>query len=105
VRPASSCFLLFTLFLLGALVLTSAWDAAPEVLEGKGYGKEVDWWSFGTLMFEMFTGLVRPPFILLPMRVRISLNLALAAALLQRRCAADVLQDNQCQTQVPLKHP
>jgi RAC serine/threonine-protein kinase len=33
---------------------------APEVLEGKGYGKEVDWWSFGTLMFEMFTGL--PPF-------------------------------------------
>jgi RAC serine/threonine-protein kinase len=33
---------------------------APEVLEGKGYGKEVDWWSFGTLMYEMFTGL--PPF-------------------------------------------
>lgn len=38
--------------------------AAPEVLEGNGYGKEVDWWSFGTLMYEMFTGLVRhqPPF-------------------------------------------
>jgi len=33
---------------------------APEVLEGKGYGKAVDWWSYGTLMFEMLVGL--PPF-------------------------------------------
>jgi len=33
---------------------------APEVLNGEKYGMPVDWWSFGTLMFEMLTGL--PPF-------------------------------------------
>eukprot|EP00968_Pinguiococcus_pyrenoidosus_P025901 scaffold7033_cov257-Pinguiococcus_pyrenoidosus.AAC.36 len=33
---------------------------APEILEQEGHGKAVDWWSLGTLMFEMMAGL--PPF-------------------------------------------
>jgi len=33
---------------------------APEVLDAKDYGLPVDWWSYGTLMYEMLTGL--PPF-------------------------------------------
>ncbi|KAF2068608.1 hypothetical protein CYY_010065 [Polysphondylium violaceum] len=33
---------------------------APEILKGEPYGKAVDWWSFGTLVYEMLSGL--PPF-------------------------------------------
>lgn len=29
---------------------------APEILKGKGYGKEVDWWALGALIYEMLTG-------------------------------------------------
>lgn len=33
---------------------------APEVLKRQRYGKAVDWWSLGTLLYEMISGL--PPF-------------------------------------------
>lgn len=29
---------------------------APEVIQNKGYGQSVDWWSFGILIFEMAAG-------------------------------------------------
>lgn len=33
---------------------------APEIVEGKGHTKDVDWWSTGILLFEMLCGI--PPF-------------------------------------------
>ena len=33
---------------------------APEILENRGHGTAVDWWSYGTLLYEMMCGL--PPF-------------------------------------------
>lgn len=33
---------------------------APEIIQAKGYGKGVDWWALGVLVFEMLAGY--PPF-------------------------------------------
>jgi serine/threonine protein kinase len=33
---------------------------APEILQHRGHGRAVDWWSLGTLLYEMITG--TPPF-------------------------------------------
>ena len=29
---------------------------APEIIQGKGHGKGVDWWCLGILIFEMLVG-------------------------------------------------
>jgi serine/threonine protein kinase len=35
-------------------------SSSAQILENKGHGTAVDWWSFGTLLYEMMCGL--PPF-------------------------------------------
>ena len=33
---------------------------APEIIKAGGHGRAVDWWSLGTLLYEMYVG--RPPY-------------------------------------------
>jgi serine/threonine protein kinase len=29
---------------------------APEILKNEGHNKNIDWWSFGILLYEMYVG-------------------------------------------------
>ena len=51
----------FTFFSFFSPPILSADFRAPEILQRSGHGKNVDWWSLGTLMYDMLTGAVSPP--------------------------------------------
>lgn len=49
----------FVQFFVCVHLCTSWWrHQAPEILLGKGYNFAVDWWAFGTLLYEMLCGMV-----------------------------------------------
>jgi p70 ribosomal S6 kinase len=51
--------LLFTTHRTNSFIGTMEY-MAPEVVDGSGHGRAVDWWSTGILLYEMLAGV--PPF-------------------------------------------
>jgi len=65
------------------------------MLQGKGYTKAVDWWSFGSLVYEMLSGLVcyfSPTTIFFKNKF---LSFYYSASILLARCARDVSPHHQ----------
>lgn len=48
----------FVVGIVGRCIVGTPEYVAPEVLVGHPYGRAVDWWSVGTLLYEMIAGLV-----------------------------------------------
>ena len=45
----------------GVFLRKSVFDiVSVQVLRGEPYGKTADWWSYGVLLYQMATGMVRP---------------------------------------------
>jgi len=40
------------------LIVVLFYSRAPEILTRSGHGKAVDWWSLGSLTYDMLTGAV-----------------------------------------------